>query len=187
MLKPRLSIPAAAAAVALALSFGAPPPAAAQDAPASGAQELRSLVQEYRQVAGQLEQIRQQALTANPDLVGQQKVLQDKVIAAMAESGYDVEANSEKLKALGEELRSGELDAERRKQVIAQLQQEQRKIRAAQETAFQQPEVMEAAQELNNAILLAMREQDPTTDELVARLKALRAKLQSMAGGGADG
>ncbi|MEQ9132991.1 MAG: hypothetical protein RJQ08_06615 [Salinisphaeraceae bacterium] len=167
--------------------FGA---AIAQQAPAaSPAQqaEVQSVIKEYREVSSELQGIRKKAVAENPDITKQQETFRNRVVSEMKSEGYDVEAKRESIKEMGTELRGEEVADERRKELIGKLRAEQQEMRQAQKKVMQKPEIQAKAEELNDATLEAMREQNPKTDDLLARMKELRGELQAMApaqGGG---
>ncbi|MDN5939218.1 MAG: hypothetical protein L0H83_11225 [Salinisphaera sp.] len=139
------------------------------------------MLKEYRQVAGELQKIRDQARAANPELVSQGDVFQQQVLDAMRDTGYNVDEHRANIKALGTKLKGDAVPADQRKELVRQLLAERKQFRAAQAKALEKPQVKKAAQALNDATLAAMRAQDPDTSKLVARAKALRDQFQSMA------
>lgn len=190
MYVPKRTMLAAAAAL-----FLAPGLASAQQSntpqPGGGpSAEMQSVVKEYRSVAQKLQGIRKKAIEANPELKEKRKDFQNKVETAMADSGYDVESNRQRVQEIGEKLKSGDVEKSERQKLMKDLRSKQQKMRKAQQSAMQKPEVQAAGQELQKQTLAAMRDQDSQTDELLDRMKELRSKLQSMqqnARGGAPG
>lgn len=168
--------------------------ASAQQAPGGAAPaqqaEMQPLIKEYRQVSSELQGIREKAVAENPDITEQQETFRNRVVSEMKSEGYDVEAKRDSIKEMGTELRDEDVADERRKELIGKLRAEQQEMRQAQQKVMQKPEIQAKAEELNDATLEAMREQNPKTDDLLARMKELRGELQAMApaqGGGPGG
>lgn len=168
--------------------------ASAQQAPGGAAPaqqaEMQPLIKEYRQVSSELQGIREKAVAENPDITEQQETFRSRVVSEMKSEGYDVEAKRDSIKEMGTELRGEDVADERRKELIGKLRAEQQEMRQAQQKVMQKPEIQAKAEELNDATLEAMREQNPKTDDLLARMKELRGELQAMApaqGGGPGG
>lgn len=146
-------------------------------------QKTRELVQEYRQTAEKLKQIRQEAVAANPELGEQSREFQDQIEQAMDESDYDVEAGQEKLQEMGKRYKSGDLSEEDRQKLATEFQAERQKMEQAKQEVMQQEEIRTQGAELQEDILTAMKEHDPQTEDLLQRLRELRQELQAMQSG----
>lgn len=179
-----------ALATAAAL-FLAPGLATAQQAaPKAGSgpsAETQAMIKDYRSTAKELQQIQEKAVEANPSLKEKRENLQGKMQTAMADSGYDVESNRERLKAIGKKLKSGDVEKGKRQELMKELRSKQQEMRKAQQAAMQKPDVQAARQELQKKTLAAMREQSDKTDKLLKEMKQKRAKLQAMQKSGGGG
>lgn len=178
------------AAAILAAVLLLPAAAGAQEAekdaePQAGEQQqqTRELVQEYRQTAQKLQQIRQEAVAANPELEQQSRDYQKNVEQAIEETGYDFEAGQEKLRKMGKRYKSEDLSEEERQELATDFQTERRKMQQAKQTAMQQENIQAEGTKLQQDIIAAMKAQDSQTEELLQRLRELRQELQAMKSG----
>lgn len=145
----------------------------------------QELVQNYQKTVKKLQQIRDEAVTANPSLQEQSRAYEEQVDQAVSDSGYDLEAGREKLKEMGSRFQDEDLSQEERQKLATEFQAERRKMQQAQQQAMQREEVVAAGRELQEDILTAMKEQDPQTENLMERLRELRQQLQAMEAGNA--
>jgi len=177
-----------AAALALPVAAGAQE-AAPQAAPQAGQQKqkMQKIVQEYRQAAQKLQQIRQETIAENPELEEQREAFETQVQDAMSETGYDVEAGRTKMEKLGKRFQNEELSKEERQKLASEFQAERQKMQQAQQKVLQQEDIRKAGEKLQEDTLTAMKEQDPQTEELLQRMEKLRQQLQAMQPSGAMG
>lgn len=142
--------------------------------------EMQSLIQDFRETARKLQQIKQKTVQSNPELKAQYKQFQAKMEAAMAAAGYDTENNRQRLKEIGQKLKSGNVSKSKRQELIQELRSMQQKMLKARKAVLQKPDIQAARRELHQKTLAAMREQSEKTDELLNHMKQLRNKLLAM-------
>lgn len=165
---------------------GAAQPADAEaDAPAPDQQtQAQKLVQKYRETSQQLRRIRDEAVATNPELEEQSRTYQERIEQAMSDGGYDVDAGQEKLRKMGERYKNEDLSQEERQKLAGEFKAEREKMQQARQQAKQKEEIRVSGQALQESIIVAMKEQDPQTEELLQRLRKLRQKLQAMQSSG---
>lgn len=142
--------------------------------------QMQALIKEFRSTAQQLQQIKQKAIESNPELQAQRKQFREKLKNAMAEAGYNVASNLERLKEISQLLKSGKVSKSKRQKLAQELRRMQRKMLQARKAVLQMPEIQSARQELHQATLAAMRKQSERTEELINHMKELRDKLLAM-------
>jgi hypothetical protein len=161
-------------------------PAQGEEAAPSGGltpaqlQELQQLQQEMQTLGQQLDAIQQAALQANPELQNQQEQYRKKLTNAMQEQGADPEPVLERMGDIQEQLQDEELDKEKRQQLINTYREKDMRLQRARQEAMQNEEVRKAAEDLSEATLTAMREQDPKTEELLQELEQLQQRMQKL-------
>jgi hypothetical protein len=168
-------------------------PVYAESAPSGGLtpdqmQEIQKLQQEMQAVGQQLDAIQQATLEAKPELQEQQEQYRTMLIEAMQEQGADPEPLLDRMGEIQEQLRDEELDKEKRQQLINIYREKDMRLQQARQGAMQDEKVRKAAEELSQATLAAMREQDPKTEGLLREVEQLRQQMQElMAAAKADG
>lgn len=148
--------------------------------------QTQELVQKYRQTVQKLQQIRDEAVTANPELEEQSRAFDKQVQQAMDESDYDVDAGRKKLQEMGSRFQKEDLSEEKRRELAAAFQAERRQMEQARQQVMQQEDIRAAGRQLQEDILTAMKEQDPETEVLLERLRKLRQQLQAIESGEAN-
>lgn len=168
---------------ALALTAGT---AVAQQA-APGAQPGGDLMQQVQQKQAEMQQINQQlaqiqeaTLEANPELADQRDALIASVDEKMEATGHDPEASREKMEELQAQLQSGELSDEENQSVAQEMRREQSAMQQAQNQVLQDEDIQAGVQNLNEALVEAMREQNSGTDQLIARLQSVQQEYQAL-------
>lgn len=143
-------------------------------------QELHKLQQKMRTVGQQLDKIRQEALEAKPELQDQQGEYQSLLFETMKEQGNDPAPALTRMREIEGQMQDQELAEEKRKQLIMEYRQKDAGLQQASRKAMQDEEVREAAQELSQATVAAMREHNPKTGELLQEMKQLRQEIRQM-------
>lgn len=143
-------------------------------------QELHKLQQKMRNVGQQLDEIRQQALEAKPELQEQQGEYQSLLFETMKEQGNDPASELTRMREIEGQIQDQELAEEERKQLIMEYRQKDVGLQQASRKAMQDEEVREAAEELSEATVAAMREHNPKTEELLQEMEQLRQEIQQM-------
>lgn len=141
-------------------------------------QELQEIQQQMRAVGQQLGQIQQQALQANPKLQEQQREYRTLLLSTMKGNGHEPEADIARLGEIEGKLKREGVPEEERRQLIAEYRQTSAGLQQARQEAMQDEAVRAAAGELSEAVLTAMKAQDPKTSDLVGRMQALRERAR---------
>lgn len=152
----------------------------ASSSSAGASKQMQSLIKDFRSTARQLQQIKQKAIQSNPELQARHKQFREKLKNAMAEAGYDVASNLERLKEISKMLKSGKVSKNKRQALAQELRRMQRKMLQARKKVLQMSEVQSARQQLHQATLAAMRKQSERTQELINHMKELRDQLLAM-------
>ena len=189
-LKPGLLRPALIALFSAATAFAFNAPAQqAQPAPGQGAPQsqqsgpmaqLQAKRQEIQQLNQQLVKIQEATMEANPELAKKRDNLMDLVDTKMQEAGHEPEAHRDELEALQQKLSSDDLSEEERQSVTQQLRQKQRSLQQAQSQIMQEEEVSKQRESLNEALVDAMKEQNPKAEQLIADLQQAQQEYQSI-------
>lgn len=129
-------------------------------------------------VGQQLDEIRQKALEAKPKLKNQQDEYQSLLIKTMKKQGNDPDSALLRMHQIRGELQDQGLTKGKRKQLITEYQQKEVQIQQAGHDAIQDKRVHKAAEELSKATIVAMREQEPKTAELLQEMEELRQQMQ---------
>jgi hypothetical protein len=149
------------------------PAAAQQAAPGSGANpnaQMQTFMKkraELQKLQEQLSQIQQKTVNKRPALKKQQQAFRDLMIAKMKAKGNTPEKDIDHIKKLEAELHGKNLDAQKRKDLMIDLRETDMKLQKAQQEILQDKEVQESRSSLVKAILTAMHEEDPRTEQLI--------------------
>lgn len=138
------------------------------------------LLQELEQVQQQLLQIQSAAMTENPELQEQAHSLQQTLLKAMRDNGFEPGESLERVEQLQQRLQSEHGDGAQREAIADELRQEQQRLVAAEQEALESERVRQISDEFTENLLQAMREQDPQTDALVLELQQKHAQLQEL-------
>ncbi|MDN5870387.1 MAG: hypothetical protein L0H73_06670 [Nitrococcus sp.] len=174
------------AVLLLAVGLGTPGFAAAQSG--SGA-SLEALSEQTRQelldtrakledLHRQLVEISATALKNNPALQEQEGKLRHLVLNTMKAAGYDPEKEVAHIKELSGKLHSENIDTEQKKRLLADYQQTQARLLAAEQKALANEEVQQARQAYQDQMRQAMKKEDPDTEVLLQRYEETRTELQ---------
>lgn len=167
-----LALPVLAGTAAAAPQSTTPAPGAAgQQSPLPGPAARARAIQQ------QLMQIRAATLEANPDLESRQEALGDLVRETMRESGHTPEADIAKMGEIRDSLEDEGMSAEERETLVQEFQQLRATFMGARQQAMADSEVQDAGAAFQQALLTAMREQDPRTDTLMQRMSTLQQQF----------
>ena len=140
--------------------------------------KIKSIAQEYKQVAGELAEIREATYAANPELAEQRDVFQQKVQKHMADQGVDPDASVASMKGIAKQLKSGEADEAQQKELMQKFQSQRQELAQARQQAMAEPEVKKAGKQLRQDTIAAMKAQNDKTGQLLDRLKSLSKELK---------
>lgn len=169
----------AAGASSLAQSGGQSVP----QTPGAGAQsdaDARRLVGDLQEIQRRLITAQEQALEESPQLQEQARDYQGTLLAAMREEGFEPQRELSHIELLQQQLQADDLNDQERVGLVAELQEAEERLSMAEQQALQQQNVQEAREEFMQALLVAMREQEPETDRLIQELDEKGAELRSM-------
>src|SRR5690606_16835303 len=153
------------------------PPLPAQQ---GGEQDPQVLLEEMAMLQQELMQAQEAAMANNPELREQGEQLQDRMLAAMRAEGFEPMRSLDRIEQLERQLQSEDADTAGRSDLIAELHDEQQNLLMAEQAAMQNPEVQQAREQFMTALLQAMREENPRTDEMIGSLKDKNAQLQEI-------
>lgn len=162
-------------AVALTLSLFS---FAAFAQPGGAPQGQAGIQEKAQQVQSELIDIQRQTLEENPELREQGEALEALITATMEEQGANPEEDTERLQELQQEAQSAELDQAERQQMAQEFQQIQQDLIRARQMAAEDEEVQQEQAQFQTAMLEAMQEQDPRTEELLAEMQEIQLQQQ---------
>ena len=174
-----LLYPLCAAIFALATPAMAQPagkPAAAQPSAAA----VHKLQAQAQAIGMQLGAIERKAIAGSTKLQAQRKKFSEHMVKVMKTLGYDPEGDSKRLAEIKGKVLSGKLKADEREAQIREFRRIRMHLMQGQMAAMQDKGLMRESKQLNAATMLAMKKQDPHTEDLIKQFDAIRAKLRSM-------
>ncbi|MDT8439867.1 MAG: hypothetical protein RQ729_12755 [Wenzhouxiangellaceae bacterium] len=143
-------------------------------------QQVQQLQQQIQEINRELAAIQQQAMAQNPELASQRDELMDLVDTKMADAGFDADASRDRLDSLRERIESDAATDEETTQLARQFREQQTRLQQAQSEAMQDEAVQSQLQSLNENLVVAMREQNAETDQLIDDLQQAREQYQSL-------
>lgn len=173
-----------AAALLLAGALCTPEFAAAQSGAAPDAlsgptrQKLMDTRAKLQELHQQLAEISAATLKKNPPLQDQEGKLRDLVLNTMKGAGYEPEKELAHIKELADKLRSENIDAKQKKQLLTDYRQTQERLIAAQRAALGNEEVQQAQQTYQDQMRQAMKKENPDSEALIQRYQETRKELQ---------
>lgn len=175
-----------AALVAL-ISLGAvstPALAGPADKPAANAEAKDSspmgLQIEARRIATELNKIEKKTIASNKSLQAKRKQFAEHVTQAMEKTGYNPKDDTKQLVALRDSIMGGKLSKDERAKKIQEFQTIRARLATHERKALQSKALREESRKLGQAMMMAMKKQDPKTDKLLQRLSEINQKLQAM-------
>lgn len=144
--------------------------------------ELKKLQVEMYAIELQLDEIRQKALQASPDLKIQQDKYQSLLLKTMKEQGNNPDPVLARMHQIEKELKNKDLSKDKHKHLVAEYQQKTIELQRASYDAVQIKQVHKAAEDLSKATVTAMSKQEAKTEELLHKMDQLRQQMQQLAG-----
>src|SRR5690606_4831083 len=114
------------------------------------------------------------------ELQAQAQALQELMLQTMQAEGYEPIQSLDRMEQLERQLQDDETDPAELSGLAAELRSEQQRLMQAEQAALANPEVQRARDQFMEALLQAMREQEPRTDELIAELQAKNEQLRDI-------
>jgi hypothetical protein len=143
-------------------------------------QELQELQQKMHAVGQQLNEIRQKTLEAEPKLQKQQDEYRALLFKTMKGQGNDPDLALARMREIEEQVQDQDLAEDKRKQLIMEYQEKDAQLQQAGHDAIQDKGVHKAAEKLSQATIIAMREQNPKTGELLQEMEKVRKEMQQI-------
>lgn len=137
--------------------------------------EIQQKAQEVRQ---ELIEIQRNTLEENPELRDQGEALETLITDMMKEQGATPEEDMERLQELQTKAQDPELEQAERQEMAQEFQEIQRDLIRARQQATQSEEVQSEQAEFQTAMLEAMQEQNPRTEELLAEMREIQVEQQ---------
>lgn len=134
--------------------------------------------QKAQQVQSQLMEIQRNTLEENPELRDQGEALEALITATMEEQGATPEEDTQRLQELQQQAQDPDMDDAKRQEMAAEFQQLQHDLIRARQRAAEDEKVQAEQAEFQTAMLEAMQEQDPRTDELLAEMREIQLEQQ---------
>jgi len=145
----------------------------------SGSSPLK-LQMEARKISRQLDEIEKKTIQSNPDLQKQRKQLTDHMVKVMKEKGYSPEADRQKLIDLKKSILSGKLKKDERKAKVQKFRTIRSRLQKAQSEAMKDKSLRQESQKLGKSTLVAMKKQNPQTEDLLKRFNEVKQKLRAL-------
>lgn len=139
-----------------------------------------ALLREMEEVQQELLQIQESVMAHNPELQAQAQALQELMLQTMQAEGYEPIQSLDRMEQLERQLQDDETDPAELSGLAAELRSEQQRLMQAEQAALANPKVQRARDQFMEALLQAMREQEPRTDELIAELQAKNEQLRDI-------
>ncbi len=137
---------------------------------------------EYVATQRRLEQIQRDTIQARPELQKQEQAFNDLVIKEMKKQGHSPKQDKVEIEKLQEQLQNNEVPDTKREALMSEFQEKVMAYRKAQGEALQNQEIQKAQNDLLDAIVTAMKEHDPQTDQLIKQMAEKRKQLMKMPG-----
>ncbi|MGF1716628.1 hypothetical protein L4D08_17325 [Photobacterium chitinilyticum] len=125
-----------------------------------------------------LTSIRQQTLQENPELAEQAKQLEGEFKKKADEIGYEPEEFIAKAQEIQEQVKDASLSEEERSELITEFAAAKQKMAEQRQAIIADKELMAMQDQLQKDMLIAMKAQDPKTEQLVEELSSLVKAIQ---------
>lgn len=187
----RRLVPALAMGVAVTGALGAAGARAETPAPQSQQQQLSpeqtQQVQRFQELQAELQGLQQQlgaiqekTLEARPELAQQQEDFEQLVMEQMRANGHQPEQEFEQIQAMQDKIQDQSLSEDERRGHYDEYRQAVMEFQQAQQQVMQQEEVQSAREELNQAMLTAMKSEDPKTEALLSDMKQKQEQMMEI-------
>jgi hypothetical protein len=141
-------------------------------------QEQMPAQQRAEQVQSELIEIQRNTLEENPELREQAEELENLITETMKEHGANPEEDLQRLQELQQQAQNPDVDQAQREQMAREFQEIQRELIMARQQAAQDQEVQTEQEQFQTAMLEAMQEQNPRTEELLAEMREIQVQQQ---------
>lgn len=147
---------------------------------AAGQDELNQaeIQAKAQQLQTELIEIQRQALDKNPELRDQGEALENLITEVMVENGANPEQDTQRLLELQQQAQDPAVDDTQRQDMAMEFQQIQQNLILARERAAADQKVQEEQLQFQTAMLEAMQQQDPRTEQLLAEMREIQLQQQ---------
>lgn len=140
-------------------------------------QKFQQLQAELQGLQKQLTAIQEKTLESNPELVEQQEAFEQLVREEMQASGLQPDQDVEQIQALQEKIKDSSLPEQERRGHYQQYRQAVMEFQQAQQQVMEKEAVQSAREELNQAMLTAMKSEDPKTEALLSDMRQTQEQM----------
>ncbi|CAB1277320.1 hypothetical protein [Candidatus Nitrosacidococcus tergens] len=141
--------------------------------------EYQKLQLKIYAVEMQLDKIRENAITINPQLKKEMDQYQALVLETMAKQGHDPQPILARIRAIQDALQDPELEEEKRIDLTREYEKKNIELQKISQEAMKDEQVRKDADNLSTETITAMRKQDPITEELLQQMKQASESLSS--------
>jgi len=135
---------------------------------------------ELQKLQEQLAHIQQQTVEKRPTLKKQQEDFRQLMFAKMKAKGHTPEKDIEHIKQLEAQLHGKDVDAQKRNDLLIQLRETSMKLQKGQQEVLKDKDLQASRKVLAKAILDAMKEEDPKTDQLISQAYQKEVELVAL-------
>ncbi|MGA7801438.1 MAG: hypothetical protein WCC36_11570 [Gammaproteobacteria bacterium] len=135
---------------------------------------------ELMQDEQKLAQIQTKTLKAHPELKKQQQAFMVLMTKEMKRHGHEPKKDIAELRAMEGKLRSKSTSGADRQKLTQQFEQKLTAFQQARAEAMQTPKLKKARTDLSDAMLSAMKKEDPKTADLLREVTQKRQELMQM-------
>jgi len=150
-------------------------------------EQMKSMLQtrqRLHQIEQKLTKIQKATISSHPELQKRQDQFKALLMSTMRDKGFKPQEDMKRLGELRQKLRSRGLKPKERNQLIAEFQQKSSRLQKAQQEAFNDDKVKKAQQDLQDAVVAAMKKKDPDTGKLLKEMDEAQQKLDKLRGAG---
>jgi hypothetical protein len=145
-------------------------------------QAARKVHGEYMELQQRLAQIQKATVEAHPELKQQEQAFMDLMISKMPSSGASAKDDVAAIEKIEQTLNKKDTPEGEREALMTEYQQKVMAFRKAQMQALKDPEVQKAQQAVMDAILAAMKKQDPQTDQIIQDMHQKQEQITKIMG-----
>lgn len=160
-------------------------PAAYADAKSDAAKQayaksLQETQQHLRDVEKKLSDIQKETEESNPELQKREEDFRKQLMSAMSTKDYNADEEMKKLNDLGVKLSDKSLKPQDRRKLFREFLRRKSRFQHAQDQAFSQPKIKKAREDLQAAMVDAMKKKHPETEHLLKDLDETQKKFTKM-------
>lgn len=145
-------------------------------------QAFKQARDEYMAAQQRLEQIQRDTLQARPELQKQEQAFNDLLRKEMQSKGHNPNQDQAEIEKLQEQLQDTKVPETEREALMSKFKEKIIAYRKAQGEAMQNQDVQKAQNDLMVAIVTAMKEHDPQTEQLIDQMTQKREQIMNMPG-----